>query len=180
LSTGAFMKGIIIGATSGIGRELARQMSEAGYIVGITGRRSHLLDSLEKELPGECFKSHMDLTQVHESVGALEKLLENMGDVDIIVVNSRVGSSDPEFPLPDELETVAVNVTGFTTMANVAYHYFVAKQKGHIVGISSVAAVRGGPRKNAESSTSRKDGGLSRFSCRVFLSDCTESLQVDH
>lgn len=160
------MKAVIIGATSGIGRELAKQMSNEGYLVGITGRRSHLLDSLEKELLGECFKSQMDLTRVSESVEALEKLLETMGDVDIIVVNSGVGSNDPEFPLSDELETVAVNVTGFTAMANVAYHYFSDKQKGHIVGISSVASVRGGPAAVYHASKAYVSTYLEGLSCR--------------
>jgi hypothetical protein len=109
---------------SGIGRELAKQMSKEGYIVGITGRRFNLLESLEEEMPGKCFKSQMDLTRISESVAAFERLLKKMDGVDLIVINSGTGSINPEFPLSDELETVAVNVTGFTTMANAAYHYF--------------------------------------------------------
>lgn len=160
------MKAIIIGATSGIGRELAKQMSNEGYLVGITGRRSHLLDSLEQELPCQCFKAQMDLTQISEAVEALEKLLNTMGDVDIIVINSGVGSADPEYPLADELETVAVNVAGFTAMANVAYHYFISRQKGHLVGISSVASVRGGPAAVYHASKAYVSTYLEGLACR--------------
>lgn len=160
------MKAIIIGATSGIGRELAKQMSNEGYHVGITGRRSHLLDSLETELPCQCFKARMDLTRVSESVEALERLLKTMDDVDIIVINSGVGSNDPDFPLSDELETVAVNVTGFTAMANVAYHYFAAKQEGHIVGISSIASLRGGPAAVYHASKAYVSNYLEGLACR--------------
>ncbi len=139
------MKVIIIGATSGIGRELAKQMSNYGYVVGITGRRSELLDSLEKELSGKCFKSTMDLADISEAVKGFESLLKKMGNVDVVFINSGTGNVDPAFPLSGELETVAVNVTGFTALANAAYHYFAKKGCGHIVGTSSIMALRGGP-----------------------------------
>ena len=161
------MKAVIIGATSGIGRELARQMSSVGYIVGITGRRSNLLDSLEKELASKCFKSTMDLINIPESVRAFEELLSEMGDVEIIVINSGTGSINPEFPLSDELETVAVNVTGFTAMANIAYHYFSGKKGGHIVGISSISAIRGGPVATYNASKAYVSNYLEGLSCRA-------------
>ena len=172
------MKAIIIGATSGIGRELARQMSNDGYIVGVTGRRSSLLDSLGAELPGKYFKSTMDLANISESVRIFEELLKQMEGVDIVVINSGTGSIDPKFPLSDELETIAVNVTGFTAIANVAYRYFAAKSEGHIVGISSVAAIRGGPVAAYNASKAYVSNYLEGLSCRshsqgnnVFITD---------
>jgi len=57
------MNVIIIGATSGIGRALAKEMADAGCVVGVTGRRLELLDSLEQELDTECYKSQFDVTQ---------------------------------------------------------------------------------------------------------------------
>jgi short-subunit dehydrogenase len=138
------LKAIIIGATSGIGRELAKQMSTKGFIVGITGRRTELLDSLEQELPNTCYKSSMDLIQPDEACLAFNKLLIKMKGVDLVVINSGVGHLDDDFPLKNDLNTVAVNVTGFTVIANTAFHYFAKRGNGHIVGISSVAAIRGG------------------------------------
>jgi short-subunit dehydrogenase len=172
------MKAIIIGATSGIGRELAKQMSAEGYIVGITGRRTALLNSLEAELANKCFKSTMDLTNIPESVKELERLLSQMGDVNIVVINSGTGSINPKLPLSDELETVAVNVAGFTAMANIAYHYFSNKNEGHIVGISSIAAIRGGPFAAYNASKAYVSNYLEGLSCRsqsqgknIFISD---------
>ena len=161
------MKAIIIGATSGIGRELAKQMSAAGYIVGITGRRTQLLDSLAAELTTDCYKANMDLTNVSESVKALEDLFSQMGDVDIIVINAGTGSVNPQFPLVEELETIAVNVTGFTAMANAAYHYFTNKNGGHIVGISSISALRGGPVATYNASKAYVSNYLEGLSCRA-------------
>ncbi|ALO44341.1 SDR family NAD(P)-dependent oxidoreductase [Pseudoalteromonas phenolica] len=161
------MKAVIIGATSGVGRELAKLMSASGYVVGITGRRSNLLDSLEKELPSKCFKSTMDLTNISESVRALEELLGRMDGVDIIVINAGVGSINPEFPLSEELDTVAVNVSGFTAMANIAYHHFVEKKGGHIVGVSSIAAIKGGPAAAYNASKAYMSIYLEGLSCRT-------------
>ena len=168
------MKAIIIGATSGIGRELAKQLSADGYIVGITGRRSHLLDSLEHELENPCFKATMDLSRTDESVSALKKLLDAMGDVDTIIINSGTGSSEDGFPLSDELGILAVNVTGFVAMANTAFHYFNPRRKGHIVGISSVAAERGGTATCYHASKAFVSSYLEGLGCRSSDIDITD------
>lgn len=166
------MKAIIIGATSGIGRELAMQMGSYGYSLGITGRRTSLLDSLAQELPTQSYKSAMDLQDVSASVDAFETLLSQMGEVDVIIINSGTGSINPDFPLSDELETVAVNVVGFTAITNVAYHYFCGKKQGQIVGISSLAAVRSGPFAAYNASKSFVSAYLEGLNCRSKFHEC--------
>ncbi len=161
------IKSIIIGATSGIGRELAKKMSLAGYTVGITGRRSALLDTLEAELPGPSFKSVMDLSNVLETTESFHQLLDKMDGVDIVVISSGTAMMNPEYPLSDDLDTIAVNVTGFTTIANLAYHYFSENDSGHIVGISSVAAIKGGRASVYNASKAYMSTYLEGLSCRA-------------
>mgnify|MGYP000043440651 CR=1 FL=1 len=161
------MKAIIIGATSGIGRELATILSGEGYVVGITGRRTELLNSLQSSLPGECFTSEMDLSDINQSVAALNTLIDDMKGIDLIIISSGTGSIDPAYPLQSDLDTIAVNVTGFTAMANVAYHYFSEQGKGHIVGISSIAAVRGGPAASYNASKAYVSSYLEGLACRI-------------
>lgn len=48
-------KAIVIGATSGIGRELTKILAENNYIVGLTGRRAELLRELQKEITSESY-----------------------------------------------------------------------------------------------------------------------------
>ena len=163
------MKVIIIGATSGIGRELAKQMSTQGYSVGITGRRTELLESLKEELSGKCFLSTMDLSKVSESVEKFKALLFEMGGLDIVVINSGTGSADPNFPLAGELDTVSVNVVGFTAIANVAYHHFADAGGGHIVGTSSIMALRGGPYPSYNASKSYISVYLEGLNCKSRL-----------
>lgn len=163
------MNVIIVGATSGIGRELAKQMSSHGYSVGIAGRRTELLESLCRELSGNCFQSSMDLENVSDSVAKFKELLFEMGGVDIVVLNSGTGCDDPDFPLSGELETVSVNVAGFTALANVAYHHFADKGVGHIVGTSSVMALKGGPCPSYNASKAYISSYLEGLNCKSRL-----------
>lgn len=134
-------KAIVIGSSTGIGRALSKVLAENGYELGLAGRNTALMRELQVQLPGRTFIKQLDLTRVEEARQALQELLAEMGDVDLIVVNSGVGTSDPDWE--EELEILAVNVVGFATMARSAMEYFVERGKGHIVGISSVSALRG-------------------------------------
>ncbi len=163
------MKAIIIGATSGIGRELAKQMSAEGAIIGATGRRVELLASLKKELVNTSYIKEMDLNDPVKSAETLKALLSEMGEVDLVIISSGIGIVDRKFLLEDELATASVNVLGFTAMANTAYHYFSDQGRGHIVGISSVAAVRGGPFSSYNASKAYVSSFLEGLLCRAKL-----------
>lgn len=135
-------KVVIIGASSGIGKELARVFSASGFIVGLTARRVELLKKLQSELPTRSFIKHMDLNDPESSINALQELLNEMGDVEIIVINSGAGKDGLVLDWENEKLSVNVNVRGFTAMAVTATNYFIGRKKGQIVGISSVAAIR--------------------------------------
>jgi len=135
-------KVIIIGASSGIGEALAREFSAHGFIVGMTARRIELLDKIKGELPNTSYTKQMDLLDPDGSIKGLNDLIGEMGNVDIIVINSGVGHINPDLVWGLEKATIDVNVVGFTAMAVASTNYFMKKRQGHIVGISSVAAVR--------------------------------------
>ena len=59
-------KAIIIGATSGIGKELAKLLTENGYLVGITGRRTELLNEIQKENPKLYRVRNFDITEIEK------------------------------------------------------------------------------------------------------------------
>lgn len=164
-------KVIIVGASSGIGRALAKELSKQGCELGITGRRLELLESLQAELCTPCHLASFDLVDTPSSAEHFSRLIETMRGVDIVVICAGVGSIDLDFPLSDELETIAVNVAGFTTIANLAFHYFSTKGKGHLVGISSVAAVRGGPIASYNASKAYVSSYMEGLACRAANSD---------
>ena len=135
-------KAIIIGATSGIGRELAKILSLNNYVVGMAGRRTELLSNLQSEISGSYIK-RIDVTKSEEAITLLKELIQEMGGMDLIVISSGVGFINPELVWKQEKETIDVNISGFAAIANAAFKYFSNQGSGHIVGISSVAAIRG-------------------------------------
>ena len=136
-------RAIIIGASSGIGRELAKVLSQDGYSVGITGRRVELLTSLQQELPAPSFIRRMDVSQTSEAIQLLDELIREMGGVDLVVISAGVGFINSELEWEKERAIIDTNVGGFAAVANVAVKQFIQQSSGHLVGISSIAALRG-------------------------------------
>ncbi len=137
-------RAVIIGASSGIGRELALVLSRNGYAVGLTGRRLDLLEDLKNSLPNPAYVKKMDIADPEQGRNLLQELIEEMQGVDLIVISAGTGFLNPDLDWDAEKKTIDVNVSGFAAMANVAFRYFTRIGKGHIVGISSIAAIRGG------------------------------------
>lgn len=133
-------KAIIIGASSGIGYELAVQLATRGYQLGLMARRQERLAELNDRLPGQHFIQATDLIDADMARTQLAALIEQMGDVELIVVNSGVGASEKILDWTIQSEMIDVNVRGFTAMSMDAMNYFVQRGGGHLVGVSSIAA----------------------------------------
>jgi short-subunit dehydrogenase len=148
------MKIIIIGATAGIGKTLAEIYINKGYEVGLTGRRINLLEEIKLNFHDK--KIHiraMDVADIDNSRNIFAELVEEMGGVDICVINAGVGFPNATFE--QEINTIDINVRGFVALANASYNYFMKNEGGQIVGISSIASIRGGrhaPEYNASKS----------------------------
>ena len=137
-------KAIVIGASSGIGRALARQLAVEGYALGIAARRTELLQELAAELPGETVVQTMDASRPEEAVSDLKRLIHDLGGLDLLIYCSGTGYINRELDLSREMSTIEVNVSGFVALTNVAMKHFREQGCGHLVGISSIAALRGG------------------------------------
>jgi short-subunit dehydrogenase len=136
-------KAIIIGASSGMGRELAKVLVRHDYIVGVTGRRTNLLEELQAELQNKCHIRTMDIADTANAIDILNGLIAEMGGIDLVIISAGTGHSLPDLQWPNEKDTIDTNVLGFTAIATTAFNYFVKQGHGHLVGISSVAAIRG-------------------------------------
>ncbi len=134
---------VIIGATSGIGKELAEIFSYQGNAVGLVGRREGLLYKIADEIPNKAYVKVIDISVVDDATKKLEELLSEMGEIDVIVVNAGVGLFNFELDWSIEKKTIDTNIYGFAAMCDVAMKYFVKQGKGHLVGISSIDAIRG-------------------------------------
>ncbi len=137
-------KAIIVGASSGIGRDLAKILAGKGYAVGLIARREALLRNIQGELPSKAYIKAIDICNRDDTQKGLTGLITEMGGADLVIISTGIGFINPELDLDKELETVATNVQGFVTVANVAFLHFKRQGAGHLVGISSIAAIRGG------------------------------------
>jgi short-subunit dehydrogenase len=134
---------IIIGATSGIGRHLAQLYAQKGWLVGATGRRAELLQSLQAAYPGNIVTQEMDVT-AEEALPRLQQLIERMQGMDLLLYNSGYGEAGPMLSWETDRQTTQTNVAGFVWLANYAFNFFIAnRQPGHIAATSSIAAIRG-------------------------------------
>lgn len=132
---------VIVGASSGIGRELAKLCAAKGHTVAITARRLNELEQLASEMQGDTIVKQMDVAKFEEARSILHELITEMGGMDIIVLNAGIGDSKPTWQ--KEIQIIDVNVAGFTALGNLAVDHFAKQGGGQLVGVSSVASLRG-------------------------------------
>ena len=136
-------KVIIIGATSGIGKGLAQKLANENHVVGITGRRTELLNELKSQKPNLFYPKTFDITDTNKIVENLEDLTKELGGLDLLIISSGTGDLNEKLDYEIEKRTIETNVTGFTCVANWAFNYFENQKAGHLVAISSVGGLRG-------------------------------------
>lgn len=136
-------KAIVVGATSGIGRGIAKILVEQGYKVGITGRRTHLLEEIKNENPDLYVPGTFDVKDLSEIPLHLEKLAFDLEGLDLLIISSGTGDTADYLDFNIEKKTIDVNVSGFTAVADWVFNYFETQKYGHLVSISSVAGLRG-------------------------------------
>ena len=101
-----------------------------------------MLAALQSELPGRAVK-HMDVSKPDEAIELFHGLVEEMGGADMVVISAGTGFINPELEWLKEKTTIDVNVIGFCAVANAAVKYFIGRGQGHLVAVSSVAALFG-------------------------------------
>lgn len=133
---------VIIGASSGIGEALATALNRDGWRLGLLARRLDRLEALRRTLAPDTVVRRIDVTH-DDAPASLNELFDALGGVDLVVISAGTGHLNPDLRIELEVDTAAVNVLAFTTAAHAAMQHFVRRGRGHLVGISSVAALRG-------------------------------------
>lgn len=136
-------KAIVIGATSGMGRGIAKALVQKNYWVGITGRREMLLHELKQEAPSQFFVRKMDVCDTQTSVSGLHALVEKLGGLDLLVLSAGTGDLNEELDFAIEKRAIEINVIGFTALVDWSFNFFASQKSGHLVVISSIAGLRG-------------------------------------
>jgi short-subunit dehydrogenase len=142
----------ITGASSGIGRALALELARRGYDLFLTARRLDQLEEVRAEIAAESSSRRvevraLDVTDDADVATALGEAAEKLGRCDIVVANAGLGNSGRigEGNLERNRLIVETNVIGLMATVDAAVALFRRQGGGQIVGVSSVAGVRGLP-----------------------------------
>ena len=128
-------KAIIIGATSGIGQEVAKCLLLDGWQIGVAGRRQSALENLQRAAPDQIQIQTLDVTQ--EDAGEkLNMLIDKVGGMDLFLLSSGIGFQNTNLNMEVELNTAYTNVEGFIRMVDTAFIYFRKSGGGHLAVIS--------------------------------------------
>ena len=130
-------KAIVIGASSGIGLEVAKLLIKEGWQVGVAARRVELMQGI-----GAVAIEQIDVT-AENATEALQRLINKTGGMDLFFYASGIGKQNRELKDDIELATLQTNGVGFTRMIGAAYRFFAQQGRGHIAAITSIAGTKG-------------------------------------
>lgn len=135
-------RAIIIGATSGIGQEVAKCLLQEGWHIGIAGRRQSALEVFQQTAPEQIVIQALDVTQ-GDANEKLNTLIAKLGGMDLFLLSSGIGFQNMKLDIDIELNTARTNVEGFTRMVDTVFSYFKGNGGGHLAVISSIAGTKG-------------------------------------
>jgi short-subunit dehydrogenase len=167
-----FRRALVTGATSGIGRALALWLAGRGIVVVAAGRRVERLEELRDEAArtgGVIEPLALDVTDAAAVRQRVAEIDSRHGDLDLVVANAGAGelTSARYFDWEACERILRVNVLGAAATVTAPLPGMLARGRGHLVAIASIAAVRGMPRNAAYGAS------------KAFLRSFMESLRID-
>lgn len=131
-----------MGASSGIGREVALLLLADGWQLGLSARRIEPLLEIKTLAPERVEVMAIDVTQ-SDAGDLLLTLIQRMDGIDLYFHASGIGHQNRTLDPDIEMRTMDTNAIGFTRMIGTAYRYFAERGEGHIVAITSIAGTKG-------------------------------------
>ncbi|PRP90270.1 3-oxoacyl-[acyl-carrier-protein] reductase FabG [Enhygromyxa salina] len=171
MSDPSFSTALITGASSGIGAALAKLLAAEGTEVVLVARREQALREQAEAITSAGGKARIEVLDVSDperTEARIRELDEALG-LELVVANAGVGNSrwGGKLAWNDCRKVIAVNVCGAVATLTGAIPGMVARGRGHLVGVSSIAQYRGLP------------SSASYCASKAFLSTFLESLRVD-
>lgn len=163
---------LVTGASSGIGRALAVELGKRGARVGLTARRAEELLKVAGEVEragGRALALPADVRSAEEMKGVAGRVRESWGGVDVLVANAGMSTTTfgAELDAAEAGDVISINVIGVVNSVAAVLPEMVARRRGHLVAISSLASYRGLPKSGAYSAS------------KAAVSTFFESLRVD-
>ena len=132
---------LVTGATSGIGKETAKMLSEKGFRVIITGRRNDRLQKLCQELT-DCYSMNFDIRDKQQVQEAFNQLPSEWQKIDLLVNNAGLAAGlEPlhENQIEDWEQMIDTNIKGLLYVTKIVVPQMIARQSGQIINVSSIA-----------------------------------------
>lgn len=144
----ATRRALVVGASSGMGAAIVRQLCSEGYAVGAVARRGELLDALAKDAeggPGRVVARTHDVTAIDEVPALFEEIVGELGGLDLYVyaAGTMPDVGPEEYDTEKDLAMLDVNLGGCFAWTNPVARFFHSQRSGTIVGIGSIAGDRG-------------------------------------
>jgi NADP-dependent 3-hydroxy acid dehydrogenase YdfG len=163
---------LITGASSGIGRALALEYARGGAKLAVAARRAAELETLAAEiraLQATAITIPLDVCNAQAVTDAVRRSDHELGGLEMVIANAGRGGRQHSSRLEwrDVVEMIDVNVRGAFATLVAAIPVFLANQRGHLVGVSSLAGRRALPTSAAYSAS------------KSALSTFLESLRID-
>lgn len=140
------MKALITGASSGIGRDMALELSNRGYDLILVARRKTRLEALKKELKTNVEIITCDLSSTFNCVKLYEQVKDQ--DIDVVINNAGFGIAGEftDTKLEKELDMIDLNIKSVHVLTKNFLSDFNKKNKGYILNVASSAGLQpGGP-----------------------------------
>jgi short-subunit dehydrogenase len=93
--------------------------------------------------PGRIFYKAFDIRDLSKTTSSINELIRSLGGLDLLVLCSGVGFLNEELDSEPEFQTIYTNISAFTDIMTFTFRYFQRHPPGHLVGLTSIAAIRG-------------------------------------
>lgn len=139
------MLALITGASSGIGRDMARVLSQKGYDLILVARRKDRLEELQKELQTKVEIIALDLSKKENCIQLFEQTKDQ--PIDFVILNAGFGHCGyfHEMEMEQLTNMIQVNVEGLTVLFRLYLHLMKERNHGYIMNVASAAAFTTGP-----------------------------------
>ena len=137
------MKALITGASSGIGRDMAKELSKKGYDLILVARDFEKLNEVKQELPSNTEVVCMDISNVDNC----QKLYEQYKDIDILINNAGFGDCGyfNQTNLEKEISMINTNIVAYHTLTKLYLKDMKQRERGTILNVASIAGFMPGP-----------------------------------
>ncbi len=145
IKVGDFLKALVTGASSGIGRDIAYELAKKGYDLFLVARRGDKLDEIKKNVSVNCTTISCDLAHLDSCTKLCQWLVNE--DIDVVVNCAGLGvfGGFSETDLDREINMINVNITALHIITKFFVRKFTREKRGYILNVASSAAFAPGP-----------------------------------